>query len=72
MLTGQRWGTLKPICGQSPLLIYAIAWLGGRGVKVVHGDVQALTLAGVLDKTESGRAIFPYQAVQVDFMLNAA
>jgi hypothetical protein len=29
-------------------------------------------LAGVLDKTEAGRTIFPYEAVHVDFILQAA
>ena len=43
----------------------------GRDVKAVHGDVQALLAAGVIDR--SGRGIvFPYDAVHVDFMLTKA
>jgi hypothetical protein len=38
----------------------------------VHGDVQALIGAGVLDRTEDGRVLFPYDAVHVDFVLRAA
>jgi predicted transcriptional regulator len=72
VLTAKRWEILKAMCGQGPLSIREIARLVGRDVKAVHGDVQALTLAGVLDKTEAGRTIFPYQAVHVDFMLKAA
>jgi predicted transcriptional regulator len=71
-LTAKRWEILKAMCGRGPLSIREIARLVGRDVKAVHGDVQALNLAGVLDKTETGRAIFPYQAVHVDFMLKAA
>jgi len=41
-------------------------------VKAVHGDVQALLLAGVLDRAESGRVAFPYDAVRVDFTLRSA
>ena len=44
----------------------------GRDVKAVHGDVHALLDAGILDKTEAGRIVFPYDAVRVKFMLRAA
>jgi predicted transcriptional regulator len=43
-----------------------------RDVKAVHGDVPALLLAGVLDRAESGRMVFPYDAVRVDFTLRKA
>jgi hypothetical protein len=38
----------------------------------VHGDVTALLAAGVLSRTADGRIEFPYQAVKVEFELNAA
>jgi len=38
----------------------------------VHGDVQALLKAGLLQKKENGRIIFPFGAVHVDFILKAA
>lgn len=44
----------------------------GRDVKAVHGDVTALLNAGVLDRTEDGRIVFPYEAVKVEFLLKAA
>ncbi len=72
VLSAKRWQILKAMCGRGPLSIREIARLVGRDVKAVHGDVQALTLAGVLDKTDAGRTVFPYQAVHVDFMLKAA
>ena len=43
---------------------------GGRQ-KAVHGDVQALLLAGVLDRTERG-VVFAYDAIHVDFTLTKA
>ena len=42
-----------------------------RDVKAVHGDVQALIKAGMIDKTKAG-IVFPYDAVHVDFMLTEA
>jgi predicted transcriptional regulator len=44
----------------------------GRDVKAVHGDVTALLTAGLLDRTEDGRIVFPFDAVKVEFMLQAA
>jgi predicted transcriptional regulator len=44
----------------------------GRDVKGVHGDVHALLDAGLLDRNENGRIVFPFDAVRVDFTLRAA
>jgi predicted transcriptional regulator len=44
----------------------------GRDVKAVHGDVQTLLNAGILDRTADGRVVFPYDAVHVDFTLTKA
>jgi len=38
----------------------------------VHGDVHALLNAGLLQKTDDGRILFPFDAVHVDFLLKAA
>jgi predicted transcriptional regulator len=55
-------------CGRS------IAWPNplephrvGRDIKAVHSDVKSLQMAGVLDKSPEGRAIFPYDEVRVNF-----
>lgn len=32
----------------------------------------ALQRAGVLDKTEAGQVVFPYESVKVEFLLQAA
>ena len=44
----------------------------GRDVKAVHGDITALLNAGVLDRDEGGGIVFPYEAVKIEFMLQAA
>jgi hypothetical protein len=43
-----------------------------RDVKTVHGDIQALLKAGVLERTNIGGIVFPYREVHVDFVLRAA
>lgn len=72
VLTAKRWELLKALCGAGPLSIREAARRVGRDVKAVHSDVTALLLAGVLDRTEAGQIVFPYEAVKVAFLLEAA
>lgn len=72
VLTVKRWDLLKVMTGQSDMTIREVARQLNRDVKAVHGDVQALIKAGVLDRTADGRVIFPYDAVRVDFTLRVA
>ena len=71
-LTAKRWELLKAMTGQGPMSIREAARRVGRDVKAVHGDVHALLAAGVLDRTDDGQVVFPFDAVRVDFVLNAA
>jgi predicted transcriptional regulator len=43
-----------------------------RDVKAVHGDITALLAAGILDRTTDGEIEFPFDAVKVEFLLQAA
>ncbi|MDZ7696427.1 MAG: transcriptional regulator [Deltaproteobacteria bacterium] len=72
VLTRKRWELLKIMTGAGPLSIRETARRLGRDVKAVHGDVHALLNAGILQKTDNGLILFPFDAVHVDFMLNAA
>ena len=72
MITPKRWGVLRAMTGTGPLAIREVARRVGRDVKSVHGDVQALLKAGVLDRADDGRISFPYDEVHVDFVLRAA
>ena len=69
-LTKKRWELLKAMTGQGPMTIREASRRAGRDVKAVHGDVHALLDAGVLERMEDGRVIFPYEAVHVDFVLH--
>ncbi len=72
VLTERRWELLKALCGAGPMSIREAARRVGRDVKAVHGDVTALLNAGVLDRTDDGRIVFPFEAVKVEFLLQAA
>lgn len=71
-LTAKRWELLKAMCGAGPISIREAARRVERDVKAVHGDVTALLNAGVLDRVEDGRVVFPFEAVKVEFLLHAA
>ena len=71
-LSPKRWDVLKVMTGAGALSIREVARRVKRDIKGVHTDVQALLNAGLLDKTDEGKIIFPFDAVHVDFMLQAA
>jgi predicted transcriptional regulator len=72
VLTAKRWELLKALCGAGPVSIREAARRAGRDVKAVHGDVTALLTAGVINRTDDGRIVFPFEAVKVEFLLQAA
>lgn len=72
VLTAKRWELLKAMCGAGPLTVREAARRVGRDVKAVHTDLTALVSAGILSRTEAGQLAFPYTAVKVEFLLQAA
>ena len=72
VLTAKRWELIKVLCGAGPVSIREAARRVERDVKAVHGDVTALLNAGILDRTDKGRIVFPYESVKVEFLLHAA
>ena len=72
VLTAKRWELLKALCGAGPISIREAARRVGRDVKAVHSDVTALLNAGVLDRAKSGGVVFPFDAIKVEFVLQAA
>ena len=71
VLTAKRWELLKALCGVGPLSIREVARRVQRDVKSVHGDVHALLLTGLISRSESGGVEFPFDAVKVEFVLQA-
>lgn len=72
VLTEKRWELLKALCGTGPVSIREVARRVGRDVKAVHGDVTALLNAWVLNRTDDGRIVFPFEVMKVKFLLQAA
>lgn len=71
-LTVKRWEIVQALCGAGPVSLREVARRVDRDVKGVHTDVHALLAAGVLERTDGGDIVFPYDAVHVDFMMQAA
>ena len=71
-LSPKRWDVLKAMTGVGAISLREVARRVERDVKGVHADVHVLLNAGLLDKTDDGKIIFPFDAVHVDFMLKAA
>lgn len=72
VLSGKRWEVLNAMTGAGPMTIRELARRLRRDVKAVHGDVTALLNAGILQKTDAGQIVFPFDALHVDFMLKEA
>lgn len=72
VMTPRRWALVQAMAGKGPMSLRAAARLVSRDVKNVHADVQALAHAGVLHRAIDGNIEFPYDAIHVDFMIQAA
>jgi predicted transcriptional regulator len=72
LLTAKRWELIRALTGAGPVTIREAARRVNRDVKAVHSDIHALLNAGVLQKTEKGFVVFPFDAVRVDLLLRAA
>jgi predicted transcriptional regulator len=72
VLTAKRWELLKALCGAGPISIREAARRVERDVKAVHADITALLAAGVIDRAEGGGIVFPFEAVKVELLLEAA
>lgn len=72
VLTVKRWELLKALCDAGPASIREAARRVNRDVKAVHEDITALLSAGPLSRGETGGVEFPFDAVKVEFLLQAA
>lgn len=72
VMTKKRWEILQAMAGKGELTYRALAGLVGRDVKAVHENVAALIDAGIVEKSDGGRLVFPYDEVHVDFRFKAS
>ncbi len=68
-LTRDRWALLGALVGHGPMSFEDAARRAGRSDGCVVEDITALLDAGVLDRVEQDRIVFPFDALRVDFTL---
>ncbi|MCI5150298.1 MAG: transcriptional regulator [Candidatus Electrothrix sp. MAN1_4] len=72
LLTADRWDLLRMMTGAGSMTIRDAAQRLQKDLKEVDADMQALFNVGIVQKDDSGDFAFPFEAVHVDFMLQAA
>jgi len=61
----KRWALLQAMCGVGALGLRELARKVQRDVKAVHNDTRLLLNAGVIDRTEDGKLLFPYRHIKL-------
>lgn len=72
VLAPNRMAVVSAMTGAGPLSIREVARRVGRDFKGVHTDVTALLNTGVIEKTEEGLVVFPYDEIHFDFVMRGA
>jgi predicted transcriptional regulator len=68
-LSPKKMDILEAMTGAGQLGIREVSRKVGRDVSAVHRDLQALIVAGIVDRTDDGKVVFPYDEIHVDFTL---
>ena len=71
-LTPSRWCVVEAMTGTGPLGVREIARRIERDVKAAHNDVTALVMAGIVERTDDGKYLFPFDRIKVRFDVSAA
>lgn len=72
ILNARRWELLKSLCDAGPVSIREAARRVERDVKGVRTDVTAMLNAGLSVRTSDGAIEFPFEAVKIESLLQAA
>ena len=70
-LTERRWALVHALQGQGAMSVRELARRVARDVRRVHDDVGALAELGLVERTESGGVVCPFEAVHIDMRLTA-
>ena len=70
-LTERRWDMIREMMGSGVVGVRELARRLERGVKRVHEDAQVLVALGLLEKTESGALLCPFDDIHVDMHLTS-
>ncbi len=71
-MTPRRWDIIRAMTGQPEMSLRSVSRILERDVKTVHGDIHALLDAGILERTENKKILFPYDSIHVDFTITKA
>lgn len=72
VLTPKRWELIECLQGAGPLGVRALARTLGRDVKRVHEDAAAMIEVGMVEKTEDGKLVVPFDEIRADFVMKSA
>lgn len=71
-LTALRWALVRALIGEGEVPLRELARRVGRDVKRVHGDIAALTEMGLVERTDTGGVLCPYEDIHIDLHLRRA
>ena len=71
-LTEKRWALLYALQGAGEVPVRELARRLERDVKRVHGDAGVLVELGLLERTERGGLVCPFDDIHVDMHLKRA
>lgn len=72
VLAPNRMALVRAMTGAGPMSLREVAQRVGRDTRAVQRDVHTLLNAGVLDRLENGRIVFPYDEVHIDLVWRSA
>lgn len=68
-ISPKKMDILKVMSGAGEMGIREVSRAVERDVSAVHRDLQVLIVAGIVDRTDDGKVVFPYDEIHVDFTL---
>lgn len=71
-LTEKRWAMLHTLQGAGEVAVRELARQLGRDVKRVHEDAGVLVELGLIERTERGGLLCPFDDIHVDMHLRRA
>lgn len=71
-LTERRWVLLQTLLGAGELSVRELARRLERDIKRVHEDVVSLTELGLVERSDSGGVLCPFEDIQIDLRLRSA
>lgn len=71
-LTANRWALIHSLQSAGAIGVREAARLVGRDVRRVHDDLQVLAELGLVEKTDDGKILCPFDDIHVDMHVRAA